>query len=259
MDAFFFEFYEALYRQGPGDSSTTARAFNLLKDLPKNPEIIDIGCGMGAQTLDLATLSPGHITSVDNHEFYIAKLKEYSKEKGLDSQITPIIGDMGALKFPDGTFDLVWSEGAAFVIGLEKAIVEWKRLLKPRGYMVISDCMWFRKDPPAELKAYWDRVYPDLMHSEDFYFIIKKAGYELIDSFNMPAELWWKAYYTPMEQRAKELEEKYKGDQAKLKRIDEMMEEVRVFKQYSDYYGYTFYVMRRIDQCSHYFVPLGPY
>eukprot|EP01022_Parablepharisma_sp_SALTPOND_P032589 TRINITY_DN855_c0_g2_i1.p4 TRINITY_DN855_c0_g2~~TRINITY_DN855_c0_g2_i1.p4 ORF type:complete len:110 (-),score=9.99 TRINITY_DN855_c0_g2_i1:511-840(-) len=109
MEGIFFEFYEGLYRLGPGDFSATSRAFNLLKDLPKDPKILDIGCGAGAQTFDLATLSSGHITSVDNHPPFTEKLKQRSKEKGLDSRITPIVGDMGTLEFPDGTFDLMIS------------------------------------------------------------------------------------------------------------------------------------------------------
>ena len=46
--------HDGLPRQGPGDSASTRRALALCASLPDAPEILDIGCGTGAQTLTLA-------------------------------------------------------------------------------------------------------------------------------------------------------------------------------------------------------------
>ena len=40
----------------------------MLKNLPKNPRILDIGCGLGMQTIELAMLSEGQIDALDSHQ-----------------------------------------------------------------------------------------------------------------------------------------------------------------------------------------------
>ena len=123
-NSLFFEFYEGLFRQGPCDFENTSRAFYALKDLPKSPEILDIACGKGAQTLDLVKLTPGHITSIDYHAPFIESLKQSIKEQKLEAQVTPMVGDMKNLKL-DKKFDVIWCEGASYIMGFENCINNW--------------------------------------------------------------------------------------------------------------------------------------
>ena len=46
-----FEVFEALPRQGPGDRACAERALALCDELPATPRILDLGCGVGAQTM----------------------------------------------------------------------------------------------------------------------------------------------------------------------------------------------------------------
>lgn len=43
----FFELYESLPRQGPGNRDCAARALALCRDLPLAPGVLDLGCGVG--------------------------------------------------------------------------------------------------------------------------------------------------------------------------------------------------------------------
>ncbi len=54
---YFIELYCSLPRGGPGDNVSTRRAFEMLEHLPDEPRILDLGCGPGMQTLELARLS----------------------------------------------------------------------------------------------------------------------------------------------------------------------------------------------------------
>ena len=52
----FFEVFEDLPRQGPGSKTCAAEALALCRELPESPSILDLGCGVGGQTLYLAAL-----------------------------------------------------------------------------------------------------------------------------------------------------------------------------------------------------------
>ena len=71
MEALFYKIYNALPRGGPGNVESTRKAFELLPDLPDNPNILDIGCEKGIQTIELAKISDGRIVAVDNHRPFL--------------------------------------------------------------------------------------------------------------------------------------------------------------------------------------------
>jgi len=49
--------FESLPRQGPGNRDCAARVLRLCAGLPLTPMIVDLGCGVGGQTLHLAGLT----------------------------------------------------------------------------------------------------------------------------------------------------------------------------------------------------------
>lgn len=124
---YFHEIHEAMPRQGPGDRESTERALRLLPPLTPGRRILDIGFGSGAQTLDLAGATPASIVAVDNPPPFIARLAGRVAELGLGGRITPEVGDMNDLKSPDGSYDVLWSEGAIFVIGFAKGLAACSR------------------------------------------------------------------------------------------------------------------------------------
>jgi len=79
----FFEVYEPLPRQGPGSHACAARALGLCRDLPRSPAVLDLGCGVGGQTLHLAELTSGSIVAIDSHAPSIERLRATVAERGL--------------------------------------------------------------------------------------------------------------------------------------------------------------------------------
>jgi hypothetical protein len=49
----FFEVFEPLPRQGPGSRACAEKALTLCRDLRLSPAVLDLGCGVGGQTLPL--------------------------------------------------------------------------------------------------------------------------------------------------------------------------------------------------------------
>ncbi len=81
LPEFFWVIHSGLPREGPGDNKSTRKAYRMLKDLPKNPRILDVGCGPGMQTVELAKLSGGQIVALDFHEPSWSNLKRLSKKR----------------------------------------------------------------------------------------------------------------------------------------------------------------------------------
>jgi len=87
---------------GRGCAECTRNALALCEDLPAAPEILDVGCGTGAQTLVLASAAAGRITATDLIGPFLAQLEERAAEMGLAKRIQILVADMNDLPFPDG-------------------------------------------------------------------------------------------------------------------------------------------------------------
>ncbi len=239
----FFEIHKDLPREGPGDFQSTKKAFSMLVELPRQPLILDIGCGPGMQTLDLIALTDGKIVAVDNHQPFLDQLSKKAAQKGVADRITVVNADMSSLDFEEGTFDLIWAEGSAYTIGFENALRTWKPLLKRPGYLAATEIAWTKPAPPEELKCFWAEEYPPMQDIESNLAAIRRAGYRAIGHFVLPESAWWEHYYTPVEQKLVALREEYKDNPKALAVVEFHQREIDLYRQYSDYYGYFFYVM----------------
>lgn len=244
QEQIFFEIHRDNPREGPGSFESTRRAYSALRGLPDKPRILDVGCGPGKQTLDLARISSAEIYAIDNHEIYINKLKQIIREKNLDNRIFPIVADMASLDFDEGYFDVIWAEGSIYIIGFKRGLELWKPLLKSRGYLAATEVSWLKNDPPAEVRQFWESGYPAMKTIEENLAIIHEAGYGLIEHFTLPESAWWD-YYFPIEKKIERMKTKYQDDPAALEVLEAEAQEIELYRKYSEYYGYVFYVMQK--------------
>jgi SAM-dependent methyltransferase len=241
----FYEIFEALPRQGPGNRASAEKALALCRDLPPSPVIIDLGCGVGGQTLHLAELTSGTITAVDSHAPSIERLRATVGDRGLGDRVSPMVGDFANLEQPPESFDLVWSEGALYNIGMEKALPLCYSLLRPGGYLAFTDAVWRTDDPPAELKAGFDAEYPTMGRVPGVVAVIEQSGFSLVDHFTLRDEAWWDDFYTPMRHRIEALRIVYADDDEALSILEQLAQEPDMHEQNSAYYAYEFFVARK--------------
>lgn len=241
----FFEVYENLPRQGPGNRACAARALALCPDLPHSPAILDLGCGVGGQTLQVAELTPGFITAIDSHAASIERLQEAITARGLEGRVRARVGDMTHLELPAQSFDLIWSEGALYSIGLRNALRVCHGLLRPGGGLAFTDAVWRKENPPASVKDSFDLDYPTMGRLEDDLALLQDLGFELLGHFTLPDEAWWDDFYTPMEARIAELRGKYANDVEAAAILDKLAEEPELHRRHSEFYAYEFFVARR--------------
>ena len=115
----------------------------LLPHIQPHMEILDIGCGPGTITVDLAKLVPqGHARGLEP----VAEPLEHARSiaaKANVSNVDFVIGDANALDFPDGTFDIVHThqvlQHVEDPVGILK---EMKRVAKPGGLVASSASDW---------------------------------------------------------------------------------------------------------------------
>ncbi|QBF26268.1 hypothetical protein EXN22_11400 [Pseudomonas tructae] len=53
----------------------------------------------------------------------------------------------------------LWAEGSAYIMGFANALDSWRRLLKPQGFLVVSDLIWLTAKPPARAASFWQKNY----------------------------------------------------------------------------------------------------
>jgi ubiquinone/menaquinone biosynthesis C-methylase UbiE len=246
-ETFFFTIFEGLPRQGAGSDLCTARAFTLIPDLPRHTRILDIGCGSGMPTLALAKLCPyAAITACDIYQPFLDDLQGRAKNNGLDTRIKTVCASMDNLPFPAESVDLIWAEGSAFVMGFKEALHSWKRFLKPKGYMAISECVWFTGAPTDECRHYFSEHYPAMMHEQEAMTLIRDAGYSILGTFRLPDTAWWDQYYLPLLRKLEILGQQYQDDQEVQALLSSMAEEIDIFRNHSREYGYSFFVIRKM-------------
>ncbi len=114
-------------------------AADLVPVTPDGAQVLDVGTGPGVLLLELARRRPDlRLTGLDLSEDMVALARKNLREYGERATAQP--GDVQALPFGDGTFDLAvatfsahhWEDPAA-------AVRELGRVLRPGGRLVLYD------------------------------------------------------------------------------------------------------------------------
>jgi len=242
----FFEIHQGLPREGPGRNEYTRKAFQMLPRLDK-PYILDVGCGPGGPTMELARLSQGNVIGMDIHQPYLDELTKKIERAGLSDRIKAMNGSIFEMDFPEESFDIIWAEGSIYIIGFEKGLKEWRRFIKPNGFLVVHEMTWLRPNPPQEICDYWKKFYPGISTVPENLEQISVCGYGHIGHFTLPEDAWWIEYYGPLETRILELRKKYFNQPDALAVLDKEQQEIDMYKKYDKWYGSVFFVMQKGD------------
>jgi SAM-dependent methyltransferase len=241
-DQVYHEIHSDLPREGPGRDPYTLRAWDLLPALER-PRILDVGCGPGVPTRALARISGGQVVGLDNNPPYLETLRTRSADDGLSDRIHPVRGSLFALPFPPATFDVIWAEGSIYLIGFEQGLREWRRFLRPGGFLAVHEAAWLCPDPPEEVLRYWRQAYPAITTIEGNLDIIAACGLRVLGHFPLPEDAWWTDYYGPLETRLGLLRETYQGDETALAVVAAEQREIDLYRRYPDWFGSVFFVL----------------
>ena len=234
-----FELYEGTPRQGPGSVETTRRALALLPDALRVERVLDLGCGTGGSTLVLAEETRAHVTAVDIHPPFLATLRARAEERAIADHISTVAGDMADTAGLGDGFDLIWAEGSAYSIGFENALRRWRPLLRPGGCLVVTELVWFVAEPAERARAFFAAESPDMGDEATRVEHARRAGYEPIDSFRLPADDWH-AYYAGVEGPLREAIAR----RGELEIYAGMRLEREIYEAHGEDYGYVCLVLQ---------------
>ena len=112
----------------------------LLPLLRPTARLLDIGTGPGTITADFAAhLSAGTVTGLDNAPTAVAETRRLAAERGLRN-LTVTQGDVYALAYPDGAFDVVHAHQVLqHLADPVAALREMSRVCAPDGIVAVRD------------------------------------------------------------------------------------------------------------------------
>ncbi|MER7741644.1 methyltransferase domain-containing protein [Streptomyces sp. NPDC096538] len=144
--------HESVLRSHTWRTAANSAAY-LLGALKPHMRILDIGCGPGTITADLAALVPeGHVTGLDREPGVLERARAEAGERGL-ANAGFAVGDVHALDFPDDTFCVVHAHQVLQHVGDPVgALREMVRVTKPGGFIAVRDAdyaamTWYPASP----------------------------------------------------------------------------------------------------------------
>jgi ubiquinone/menaquinone biosynthesis C-methylase UbiE len=201
----------------------TREALRMLPNLDR-PRILDIGCGTGVSTIEVARLSRGEVTAIDIDQTVLDRFIKRIDEAGLADRIKVMNCSLLDMTFSDESFDIIISEGSIFVIGFKRGLQEWKWLLKPNGCMIIHD---EQGDVEQKLEQ------------------IAECGYKLLGYFLLDIETWRNEYFAPLEKLVSETEKKCNNDPGMVSELQIARQEIDVFRNSPENNSSVFFVIQR--------------
>ncbi len=236
------DFYKDLDYLGPGSEEQTQKALSYIRFLSKIPKIADVGCGTGRQTEILAKETNAEIVAVDLLEDFLEAVRHRFSDFG--KTVRTVQADMTALPFSDDEFDLIFSEGAIYNMGFEKGIREWRRFIKPGGFLAVTEISWLTDERPKELETYWNAGYSEMDTIASKTAQLKKAGYKIVTHFTLP-DSCWNTYYRYIQEKSESFLKKYNYSVEAQEFMAGCKEEMTYYKKHGKFYGYVFYIAQK--------------
>ncbi|MER6444613.1 class I SAM-dependent methyltransferase [Streptomyces venezuelae] len=133
--------HESVLRSHRWRTAENSAAY-LIGELHPGMRVLDVGCGPGTITADLARLvAPGgHVTAVDAAGDVLEQARTFVEERGLGDAVSFATADVHALDFPDDSFDVVHAHQVLQHVGDPvRALREMRRVCRPGGIVAARD------------------------------------------------------------------------------------------------------------------------
>lgn len=164
------------YTHGHGEATLASHAARtaansaayLLPHLQPGMRLLDIGCGPGTITLDLAqVVAPGEVVGVDSAETALTAARDEAARRG-DTTTRFDLGDVASLPFEEDSFDVVHAHQVLHHLADPVAALrEMRRVCRPGGWIAVRDAdysgmAWYPPTPGLEV---WRRLFSEVQRA----------------------------------------------------------------------------------------------
>lgn len=150
-------------------------------DLDSTKNVLDVGSGVGGSSRCIAQAFGCRVTGIDLTDEYCRVATMLSERTGLAELVRYRQGDALNLPFPDGSFDIVWTEHAAMNIEDKPRLYrEMSRVLKKGGTLAIYDIL-AGPSGPVIFPVPWARSAETsfLVTPEELRNLLDQAGFKI--------------------------------------------------------------------------------
>jgi ubiquinone/menaquinone biosynthesis C-methylase UbiE len=147
--------------------------------------VLEVGCGAGMTSWRLAKEFDCYVVGVDLSEEMIAWSEKRAEREGVAQQTEFKVANAEQLPYEEHEFDIVFCESVtAFPEDKGKAVNEYARVAKPRGYVGMNEGTWINYPPPDDLVEYLQNTMENaqFLGQEGWVNLLTKAGLEDIQS-----------------------------------------------------------------------------
>jgi 2-polyprenyl-3-methyl-5-hydroxy-6-metoxy-1,4-benzoquinol methylase len=161
--------HESVLRSHVWRTAENSAAY-LLPHLRSGLAVLDVGCGPGTITADLAErVAPGRVVGLDREESPLVAARAEAAQRGL-ANASYAVGDVYALDFPDGTFDVIHAHQVLqHLTDPVAALREMARVAKPGGLLAVRDADYAAMTwhPASDGLTRWLELYRAVARSND--------------------------------------------------------------------------------------------
>ena len=164
IDRYTHGHHESVLRSHTWRTAQNSAGF-LLPHLKSGDRLLDVGCGPGTITMDLAELvAPGNVIGLDRSKEVIERAREAAEAREL-ANLSFEVGDVYNLEFEDSSFDVVYAHQVLQHLSDPiRALEEMRRVLRDGGWLAVRDGDYgaFSWSPPSEGLDRWMELYHDI-------------------------------------------------------------------------------------------------
>ncbi|HEX9062582.1 MAG TPA: class I SAM-dependent methyltransferase [Clostridia bacterium] len=167
----------------PGGLQLTKEILNTLP-INSSTKLIDLGCGTGQTLVYLAKTYPCKTLGVDINDQMLFKAGQRIKRENLYIEL--VCADVMNLPFPPDSFDIALSESVTIFTGIDRALSEYARILKPGGTLLAIEMTsgpYLNERELKEIKSVYGIL--KVPNSDEWKGMLKQAGFRDIKVYDV--------------------------------------------------------------------------
>ncbi len=188
------------------------------------PNILDVGCGSGVSTIEIASLTNGNILAIDSDKESLSFFERYIKDSNLESNITIKHNSVFDEELRENSFDIITAEGLFNLIGFEKGLTYFSNFLKISGYFIIHDDS---KNLSTKLK------------------LIERLKFSVIDTIELDENIWGNLYVNCLKNEISQINKNNLDKINSKNSIKTAKDEIKMFENDPSVFKSTYYLLQK--------------